>query len=83
MLAVEGRYDGQCVRLNEKVDGKQNQRVIVVFDNVTLDKNGADTDGNDEEKDAFMDALLTDKYVSPVTTNYDVDAFIRESRGYE
>ena len=38
---------------------------------------------NDFGKDSFMEALLTDKFVSSTPTNYDVDAFIRESRGYE
>ncbi len=35
------------------------------------------------ERQVMREAILTDKYVSPVPTNYDIDAFIRESRGYE
>ena len=35
------------------------------------------------ERQAMLEAILTDAYVSKEVTNYDVDAFIRESRGYE
>ena len=82
MLSVEGIYDGQCVRLKEHVAGKENQRVIVTFAAEFIENNDIKV-GADVEHDAFMEALMTDKYVSPEPTNYDVDAFIRESRGYE
>ena len=81
MLSVEGIYDGQCVRLKEHVAGKENQRVIVTFA-AEFDEGGND-ELNKEERAAIREAILTDKCVSPVETNYDVDAFIRESRGYE
>ena len=35
------------------------------------------------ERQAMLEAVLTDACVSKEVTNYDVDAFIRESRGYE
>ena len=81
MLSVEGFYDGEFVRITEDGDFKKNQRVIVTFAEDFANKKVSDSDN--KEKDAFMEALLTDKYVSSVATNYDVDAFIRESRGYE
>ena len=80
MLSVEGFYDGQCVKLKENVEVEKNQRVIVIFAEEFL--NNRDED-NEIEDDEFLEALKTDKYVSKETTNYDVDAFIRESRGYE
>ena len=82
MLAVEGFYDGECVRLKEKVNTK-NQRVAVVFTEELMTMNAGNSSEGVDSKDAFLEALLTDKYVSKETTNYDVDAFIRESRGYE
>ena len=78
MLAVEGFYDGECVRLKEKVNTK-NQRVAVVFAEELMTKSGL----TKAEHDAIRDAISDDTCVSKETTNYDVDAFIRESRGYE
>ena len=78
MLAVEGFYDGECVRLKEKVNTK-NQRVAVVFTEELMTKSGL----TKAEHDAIRDAISDDTCVSKETTNYDVDAFIRESRGYE
>lgn len=37
----------------------------------------------DIEREAVREAIRTDACVSKEVTNYDVDAFIRESRGYE
>lgn len=78
MICVEGFYDGECVKLKENVDAK-NQRVIVTFVEEFLNKSGL----TKAEHDAIRDAISDDTCVSKETTNYDVDAFIRESRGYE
>lgn len=68
VLSVEGYSNGESVKLFEPVAQKN-------FDS-------EDQIVTDEDRALMLEALLTDKFVSPVPTNYDVDAFIRESRGY-
>lgn len=81
MLSVEGYFDGDCVRLLEKGNFKKNQRVVVTL--AEGEEEVKEESCAEDDRDLFMEALLTDKYVSKVPTNYDVEAYIRESRGYE
>ena len=74
MLKVEGIFDGENVKLLEPANFKKNQRVVV-----TLAEDKKELSAVDRKK--ITQALLEGKFSSPMTTNYDADAFIRYERG--
>ena len=74
MLKGEGIFDGENVKLLEPANFKKNQRVVV-----TLAEDKKELSAVDRKK--ITQALLEGKFSSPMTTNYDADAFIRYERG--
>ena len=78
MLAIAGYFDGDCVRLLEQVSLKKNQRVLITFEENIQDKR--EKMQADSDKDFFLEALISDKFVSVEPTNLNVEKYIEELR---
>ena len=78
MLAIVGYFDGDCVRLLEQVSLKKNQRVLITFEENIQDKR--EKMQADSDKDFFLEALISDKFVSVEPTNLNVEKYIEELR---
>ena len=76
--AIRGYYDGECVRLLDRMSLKKNQRVLVTVMDDSEPVRQTKTKRFSEDADDFRDALLTDRYVMP--TDIDADAYIAELR---
>ncbi len=78
MLAIAGYFDGDCVRLLEQVELKKNQRVLITFEENAQDS--SEKMQVDSDKDFFLEALMSDKFVAAKPTNLNVKKYIEELR---
>ena len=79
MLSVEGYFDGDCVRLLEKGNFKKNQRVVVTL--AEGEEEVKEEARAEDDRDLFMEALLTNSLV--IKTDLNVDEYIRELRSHD
>lgn len=82
LTTVEGFFDGESVKLSEPVADKKNQRVIVTFVDDSAQVSKPKKKLTAEDRQRIREALANGECVSKDTTDFDVDAYIRESRGY-
>ena len=79
MSSVEGYFDGECVRLLEKGNFKKNQRVVVTL--AEGEEEVKEEAPAEDDRDLFMEALLTNSLV--IKTDLNVDEYIRELRSHD
>ena len=77
MLAAEGIFDGESVKFSQPVNFKKNQRVIVTL----AEDSSKERVRTEEEKEKFRE-FLDKKLSSSDRTNYNIDAYMRYSRGH-
>ena len=80
MLAVQGYYDGVCVKLLEPMTAKKNQRVIVTLKDDWEDDEPIAPQSEKSKYDLFLDALYCDSLVIPTELGNYADEYVRELR---
>ena len=82
LTTVEGFFDGESVKLSEPVADKKNQRVIVTFVDDSAQVSKPKKKLTAEDRQRIREALANGECVTKNPIDFDVEAFIRESRGY-